>query len=426
MKKGERMSSTPGFQYDGRTKTAFFDLTIPGEGRTARRRKTVKGLDRVAAQAAWATFRDEILSPKPAVEVLTLKAYVEKHWKDIVLTVTPRTRRGYETHLNHLILPELGGLELQKVNAAAVRDFVGRMKVGLNTVPGGKAREGGYSPNTIKHCLAILRRILRDAVDREDLVAYPIKGKLPRLKAEPLKLEFSEEERARFLTVFEDEAVFRAFWHARHLEDERKRNEKPVGARRPGGVWAPESVLVADHFLRFRASRPFFVVALETGLRLGDLVALAWSSVDLKAGFIRVRMSKTKEEAVIPISEELAAAFQSLRFRKDDTGRVFSSGGATWSWTVLHRYFVMAKKLAGIDRRFRFHDCRHTFASRMASAGVSLQVIAKMLGHTTVQMSQRYARPDEAALKAALAMVKASRIDARIDASAPRADRGAV
>ncbi|HEX7581433.1 MAG TPA: site-specific integrase, partial [Thermoanaerobaculia bacterium] len=150
------------------------------------------------------------------------------------------------------------------------------------------------------------------------------------------------------------------------------------------------------------------------------------SSVDLKAGFVRVRMSKTKEEAVIPISEELAAAFQSLRFRKDDTGRVFSSGGAAWSWTVLHRYFVLAKKAAGIDRRFRFHDCRHTFASRLASAGVSLQVIAKMLGHTTVQMSQRYARPDEAALKAALAMVKASRIDARIDAQASRADTGAV
>ena len=421
------MSSTPGFQFDGHTKTAFFDLTVPGVGGNVRRRKTVKGLDRKAAQAAWTSFREEILSPKPAVEVLTLRSYLGKHWKDIVLTVTARTRTGYETHLNNLILPELGDLELPKVNAAAVRDFVGRMKLGQNKAGNGKPREGGYSPNTIKHCLAILRRILRDAVDREVLAVYPIRGKLPRLKAEALKLELSEAERALFLAAFDDEAAFRTFWEARRLEDERKRNEKPVGSRRPGGMVAPDSALVADLFRRFRSSRPFFVVALETGLRLGDLLALTWASVDTKAGFVRVRMGKTKEEAVIPISAELAGALESLRFRKDVTGRVFSSGGAAWSWTILRRYFAIAKKLAGIDRRFRFHDCRHTFASRLASAGVSLQVIAKMLGHTTIAMSQRYARPDEDSLRAAVEMVRAkSRIDAESTLEAPRADRGAV
>lgn len=51
-------------------------------------------------------------------------------------------------------------------------------------------------------------------------------------------------------------------------------------------------------------------------------------------------------------------------------------------------------------RRFRFQDLRHTFASRLASRGVSLQVIARALGHTTVQMSERYARPSQASLEA--------------------------
>jgi Phage integrase family len=50
--------------------------------------------------------------------------------------------------------------------------------------------------------------------------------------------------------------------------------------------------------------------------------------------------------------------------------------------------------------RVRVHDLRHTFASRLASKGVSLQLIARSLGHTTARMSERYARPDEAAFRA--------------------------
>jgi hypothetical protein len=50
---------------------------------------------------------------------------------------------------------------------------------------------------------------------------------------------------------------------------------------------------------------------------------------------------------------------------------------------------------------------RHTFASNLASAGVSLQVIARCLGHATTKMSERYARPDEASLRAVVAALDA-------------------
>jgi integrase len=66
---------------------------------------------------------------------------------------------------------------------------------------------------------------------------------------------------------------------------------------------------------------------------------------------------------------------------------------------TVNRYFRKAKAIAGISRPFRFHDLRHTFASRLASAGVSIQVIAKALGHSNTAMAERYARPDEAALR---------------------------
>jgi integrase len=66
---------------------------------------------------------------------------------------------------------------------------------------------------------------------------------------------------------------------------------------------------------------------------------------------------------------------------------------------VLRRHFAKAKQLAGLHRRFRFHDLRHTSGSKMASAGVPLQIIAKVLGHSSVAMSERYARPDAASMQ---------------------------
>jgi integrase len=71
-----------------------------------------------------------------------------------------------------------------------------------------------------------------------------------------------------------------------------------------------------------------------------------------------------------------------------------------YSAKTISTYFRRAKAIARIERRFRFHDLRHTFASNLASAGVSLQVIARCLGHSTTKMAERYARPDEASLRA--------------------------
>jgi integrase len=169
-------------------------------------------------------------------------------------------------------------------------------------------------------------------------------------------------------------------------------------------------------FERFRELRPLFVVAIETGLRKGDLLSLRWSSVDLKNGWLRVSMGKTQEEALVPLSRLCREALEECRTRVVGHEFVFVSEGAPrrkastralapqWRRVPevrILRAFETAKKLAGITRRFRFHDLRHTFASTLASEGVSLQVIAKALGHTTTRMSERYARPSEEAIRKA-------------------------
>ena len=72
--------------------------------------------------------------------------------------------------------------------------------------------------------------------------------------------------------------------------------------------------------------------------------------------------------------------------------------GRPYSEATLRRYFALANKLAGITRRCRLNDLRHTFASNLASEGMSLLEIRHALGHTTVRMSERYAKPNDRAL----------------------------
>src|SRR5581483_8932933 len=75
----------------------------------------------------------------------------------------------------------------------------------------------------------------------------------------------------------------------------------------------------------------------------------------------------------------------------DETGHAVSD-------QRVRKTFDRAKRLAGITRRFRFHDLRHTFGSRLASKNVAVQVISKVMGHTSITMTMRYARPSEEAL----------------------------
>jgi integrase len=144
-----------------------------------------------------------------------------------------------------------------------------------------------------------------------------------------------------------------------------------------------------------------FVVALETGLRRGDLLGLKWSNV--KGDHVQILMRKTKKFVEIPLSTACREALEEIRGRLVVGEHVFlTESGQPYSVTTIRRYFDLAKTIAGIKRRFRFHDLRHTFGSTLASRGVSIQVIAKAMGQSTVRLTERYARPSEEAMKSVL------------------------
>lgn len=389
----------PGFLFDSRRHIAKFSVIVPGTNAMRRRKKTIRVEKRDEALERWAEFHEEVLRREPPnPKVVTFGDYTTRHLSDYVRRVSLATATSYEQMVRNHLLPFFGERRLDEISMASIRDFVGHLKRYRSKA---RSRYGrALSPATINDCLAVLRVLVRDAHERGVIEHLPWRGRWPLEKVEALRLELTPEERRRFLAAFDDEAAFRE-----HAERTRSTG-KVVSSRRFGGSprsfgggRRPEGEAVAAHFSRLRSLKPLFVVALETGLRRSDLLSLRWRSIDLENGWIRITMEKTKREAVIPVSAACREALAELRERVVLAEFVFvRDDGRPLSWTTVQKTFELLKTLAGITHRFRFHDLRHTFGCRLASGGVSIQVIARAMGHSSVQMTERYARPSEESL----------------------------
>lgn len=126
--------------------------------------------------------------------------------------------------------------------------------------------------------------------------------------------------------------------------------------------------------------RPLIVVAIQTGMRRGELLNLAWSDVDLARALVYVRDTKSGKSRELPLSSDALAALRSVRVEGE---KVFPLVDFKKAWAG-------ALKRAGISG-LRFHDLRHTAATRWADAGADAFTIAALLGHSSIQMSARYA-----------------------------------
>jgi integrase len=160
---------------------------------------------------------------------------------------------------------------------------------------------------------------------------------------------------------------------------------------------------------------PLVTVALNTGMRRGELIALRWKDIDLVNCTVAIRRAKSGEGRRLPINEqahEVLSKMRRERIREGGAGGdvvafreavVFGPSAAAMVM-ALKRHFGRALREAEIED-FHFHDLRHTAASRLAMAGVDLYTIGELLGHKTLTMTRRYAHllPDH--LKRAVAML---------------------
>ena len=133
---------------------------------------------------------------------------------------------------------------------------------------------------------------------------------------------------------------------------------------------------------------PIVVVALNTGMRKGEILNLRWRDIDLANRFIHVETSKSGKRRDVPMNKFLT---ETVRFdiKKPGSEYVFCNDKGN-PFIHVDRSFETALKRAGI-RNFRFHDLRHTFASYLVMAGVSIYTVSKLLGHSSVRVTERYA-----------------------------------
>ncbi len=145
-------------------------------------------------------------------------------------------------------------------------------------------------------------------------------------------------------------------------------------------------------------------LAIATGMRAGELVALNWRQVYLADRTITLEMTKNGSRRMVPLSKIAADALQSLPRQPD--GKVFKFEKSK----DLSKVFARVCKRAGIEN-LRFHDLRHEAASRLAPH-LTVQTLAKVMGWKTLQMAMRYYNPTRTELLAAVDAAAANREDA--------------
>jgi integrase len=131
-------------------------------------------------------------------------------------------------------------------------------------------------------------------------------------------------------------------------------------------------------------------LALHTGLRRRSMyIDLVWENVDLNARIAIIPETKNDDQVVVPLNDVAMRALAIFRGRATGTGRVVRNAAGK-TLTVNPHWFLPALRQAGIAN-FRWHDCRHTYASRLRQTGTPLGNIAELLGHRGLAMTKRYA-----------------------------------
>ena len=131
------------------------------------------------------------------------------------------------------------------------------------------------------------------------------------------------------------------------------------------------------------------IIALNTGMRRGEILSLQWKDVDLVKGYVHIPETKSGKPRDIPMN---SLVFEALSERKQQGEFLFPNTETKSHVKDVKTAFKGACQRADI-KGLRFHDLRHTAASKMIEAGIDLVTVSRILGHASIQMTMRYAHP---------------------------------
>jgi len=255
-----------------------------------------------------------------------------------------------------------------------------------------KWKKEGLNPKTINRDVQRIGSVLSRAVEWGVLDRHPLKGLKP--------MKYNKTPRVRYLSPTEEAALREALIKREdRMRAERVRMNEHLAAR--GKELLPS--YEGDYLDRLR---PLVLVALNCGLRRGELFSLHWENVRLDEKWLTViaATAKSGQTRRIPLNNEALAVLTTWRDRQTDTSGLVFSGADGARLTNITKSWNRVVKSAGVTG-FHFHDLRHSFASKLVQAGVNLNTVRELLGHKDLETTQMYAHLDPQNLIAAVAHV---------------------
>jgi len=262
--------------------------------------------------------------------------YMEEH---VHVHCKPRTATGYQYNLNKRILPQLGGLRISEVTRKDIANFHHTF------------RDVPYEAN---RCLEMLSKMFNLA----EMWGLRPDGTNPRRHIK----KYPEKKRERYLSEAE--------------------------MRRLGDVLDACEQDGSEHLSVINALR----LLIMTGCRLGEIMTLKWDYIDYDEGCFRLPDSKTGAKTVYvgaAVTDLLQKIYEHPETPHPNPYVIYGTI-ALERWNDIQHQWRRIRSRAGIDD-VRIHDLRHSFASMAVSSGQSLAMIGKLLGHTQVQTTARYA-----------------------------------
>ena len=216
---------------------------------------------------------------------------------------------------------------------------------------------------TINRELSTMRRMMRFAYGK----GWILKDIFFNAKV----IEMSAEvERTRLLTSDEEKRLLAACQGEREVEYTRIRHGK-------------EEKIKAVHDVDNPHLKAILLLAIDSGMRRGEILKLRWKDIDFENNIIRIvgTHTKTERERIAPLSERAKVELENIR--------KFTPGEKPFPFADFKRSFATAKRFAGIDD-LHFHDLRRTAITRWIQQGTSLAFAGKFAGHSQLQTTMKH------------------------------------
>ncbi|WP_154116383.1 site-specific integrase [Vibrio cincinnatiensis] len=280
---------------------------------------------------------------------LTLGRYLEEHYKAYLVAMNPNSaRKAYLCIANSF--KHLAHKPLDEITAWDIQQWIS------------ERRKLGRAPATITYAVNRLRAAFNRAVEWEFIDSHNLAK---------VKVIHQDNTRVRYLSKEEEKVLLAA------LTSRDARLRESLASTAQAGRYV-------DYL------EPLIVMAMNTGLRRGELLTLRWEHISLPNRYLTIcsENAKSKKRRTVPLNDTVFHLLEAWRVQNPSADFVFVHRGQPVSFfSYPWRNLLKEAKI----EQFRFHDLRHHFASKLVMAGVDLNTVRELLGHADLKMTLRYA-----------------------------------